>query len=174
TTFLPLPSPILPGVDPSGPVAMTTQSVAYSPRCNHARDTMTAQILAPPSDISKLGSLALAGRRMWLWPAILAVVGALVSGTISFAILTGLTSIRPDESVTLTLIAINAAFVLLLTVLILREAGRIYLARRRGKAASRLHVRIVTLFSLVAAIPALMIAVVASVTLDVGLDSWFE
>src|SRR5690606_6229327 len=78
------------------------------------------------------------------------------------------------EGVTRTLIAVNAAFVLLLIGLILREAGRIYLARRRGKAASRLHVRIVTLFSLVAAIPALMIAIVASVTLDVGLDRWFE
>ncbi len=135
---------------------------------------MTAQILAAAPETSRLGSVTLAGRRMWLWPAILAVIGALVTGAVSFAILTGLTSIRPDEGVTRTLIAVNAAFVLLLIGLILREAGRIYLARRRGKAASRLHVRIVTLFSLVAAIPALMIAIVASVTLDVGLDRWFE
>ena len=46
--------------------------------------------------------------------------------------------------------------------------------RRRGKAASRLHVRIVAMFSLVAAIPAIMVAVIASITLDIGLDRWFE
>ena len=62
----------------------------------------------------------------------------------------------------------------LLIGLIGRELHRIYVARRRGKAASRLHVRIVTMFSLVAAIPAIMVAVVASITLDIGLDRWFE
>jgi two-component system nitrogen regulation sensor histidine kinase NtrY len=35
-------------------------------------------------------------------------------------------------------------------------------------------VRIVGLFSLIAAVPAIVIAVVASVTLDLGLDRWFE
>ena len=48
------------------------------------------------------------------------------------------------------------------------------MARRIGKAASRLHVRIVAMFVLVAAIPAIMVAVVASVTLNIGLDRWFE
>lgn len=135
---------------------------------------MTAQILATSPVHGNHGADVLAGRRMWIWPAVLAVTGALLTGAVSFAILTGLTPIRPDESVTLTLIGINAAFVVLLIVLIVREAGRVYLARRRGKAASRLHVRIVTLFSLVAAIPAMIVAIVASVTLDVGLDRWFE
>ncbi len=48
------------------------------------------------------------------------------------------------------------------------------MARRRGKAASRLHVRIVAMFSLVAALPAILVAVIASITLDIGLDRWFE
>ena len=43
-----------------------------------------------------------------------------------------------------------------------------------GKAASRLHVRIVAMFSVVAAIPAIIVAIFASVTLDIGLDRWFE
>ena len=30
------------------------------------------------------------------------------------------------------------------------------------------------MFSLVAAIPAIMVAIVASITLDIGLDRWFE
>src|SRR5690606_31243423 len=80
----------------------------------------------------------------------------------------------PNYTTTLTLIAINAAFILLLVGLIVREVHRIAMARRTGKAASRLHVRIVAMFSLVAAIPAIVVAIVASVTLDLGLDRWFE
>jgi two-component system, NtrC family, nitrogen regulation sensor histidine kinase NtrY len=114
------------------------------------------------------------GRRLLVVTGALAILGALISAGVSFAILVGVTPITPDQKTTLTLIAINAGFVLLLIALIGREILRILRARRRGKAASRLHVRIVTMFSLVAAIPAIMVAVVASITLDIGLDRWFE
>jgi len=114
------------------------------------------------------------GRRLLVLTGVVAILGALISAAVSFAILVGVTPITPDNSTTLTLIAVNAGFVLLLIGLIGRELRRIYVARRRGKAASRLHVRIVTMFALVAAIPAIMVAVVASITLDIGLDRWFE
>ncbi len=114
------------------------------------------------------------GRRLLALPGIATIVGALITSGLSFAVLMGVTPIDPDYATTLTLIALNLAFILLLVALILREVHRIVMARRRGKAASRLHVRIVALFSLVAALPALMVAVIASVTLDVGLDRWFE
>src|SRR5262249_18586908 len=54
------------------------------------------------------------------------------------------------------------------------EVWTVVQARRRGRAAARLHVRIVTLFSVVAAVPAILVAVVASVTLDRGLDRLFS
>lgn len=114
------------------------------------------------------------GRRLLALPGIAAIVGALISAGVSFAVLLGLTPITPDGTTTLWLVALNAAFVLLLVALIVREIHRILMARRRGKAASRLHVRIVTMFSLVAAIPAILVAIIASVTLDLGLDRWFE
>jgi two-component system nitrogen regulation sensor histidine kinase NtrY len=114
------------------------------------------------------------GRRPLAMAGIAVIIAALVTAAASFAILLGLTPMTPDEKVTLTVIGINAAFVLLLLALIGREVWTIYMARRRGRAASRLHVRIVTMFSLVAAIPAILVAIVASVTLDIGLDRWFE
>ena len=114
------------------------------------------------------------GRRLLALPGIAAVAGALIAAAMSFLVLLGLTPITPDSTTTLTLIGINTAFILLLIALIGRELHRIYVARRTGKAASRLHVRIVAMFSLVAAIPAILVAVVASVTLDLGLDRWFE
>ena len=114
------------------------------------------------------------GRRLAAWPGILTIAAALLAAAGSFAILVGATPLTPDAVTTLWLIAINAAFVLALVALIGREIHRIAIARRRGKAASRLHVRIVAMFALVAAIPAILVAVVASITLDIGLDRWFE
>jgi len=115
------------------------------------------------------------GRRLLALPGIVAVVGALISAGISFAVLVGATPVQPDNGKALTtIIAVNSGFVLLLLALISREVHRIVVARRRGKAASRLHVRIVAMFSLVAALPAILVAVIASITLDIGLDRWFE
>ncbi|WP_353641230.1 PAS domain-containing sensor histidine kinase [Mesorhizobium sp. WSM2239] len=122
---------------------------------------------------SQAGSLD--GRRLLALPGIVAVVGSLATAAISFAILVGATPIEPDDATTLALIiGINAAFILFLIALIGREVHRVLAARRRGKAASRLHVRIVAMFSLVAALPAILVAVIASITLDIGLDRWFE
>lgn len=114
------------------------------------------------------------GRRLMASPGVLLVVTALVVSGISFIILMGLSGIEPDYTTTLVLIAINAALIAMLIIMIAREARRILAAREHGKAAARLHVRIVALFSLVAAIPAILVAIVASVTLDRGLDRWFE
>src|SRR5262245_54468536 len=95
------------------------------------------------------------GRRLLALPGVIAVVAAMLTAAVSFIILLGGFEpyIAPDRTTTLAVIAINAVLVLLLIALIGREVHRIYVARRHGKAASRLHVRIVTLFSLVAAIP---------------------
>ena len=47
-------------------------------------------------------------------------------------------------------------------------------ARRRGRAAARLHVQIVSLFSIIAVLPAVLVAIVANVTIDRGLDRLFS
>jgi two-component system, NtrC family, nitrogen regulation sensor histidine kinase NtrY len=47
-------------------------------------------------------------------------------------------------------------------------------ARRRGRAAARLHVQIVGLFSVIAVLPAVLVAIVANVTIDRGLDRLFS
>jgi len=118
---------------------------------------------------------AFEGRRLLALTGIIAVIGALVTAGLSFAVLVGATPIEPDSPTTLaTIIGINAAFVIFLIGLIAREVHRILAARKRGKAASRLHVRIVAMFSVVAAIPAIIVAIFASITLDIGLDRWFE
>src|SRR5215218_11048438 len=100
----------------------------------------------------------------------IAVSLALLSALATFVVLANLTPILPTHEVVLTLLLVNAFTVLLLLAFIGREVWRVLQARRRGRAAARLHVRIVALFSLIAAVPAILVAVVASITLDRGLD----
>jgi two-component system, NtrC family, nitrogen regulation sensor histidine kinase NtrY len=104
----------------------------------------------------------------------IAVSLALLSALATFVVLANLTPILPTHEVVLTLLLVNAATVLLLLAFIGREVWRVLQARRRGRAAARLHVRIVALFSLIAAVPAILVAVVASITLDRGLDRLFS
>jgi two-component system, NtrC family, nitrogen regulation sensor histidine kinase NtrY len=99
---------------------------------------------------------------------------ALLSALATFLVLTGLTPIPPTHEVVVSLLAVNAATALALIGLIGREVWLMVQARRRGRAAARLHVRIVGLFSIIAAAPAILVAVVASVTLDRGLDRLFS
>ena len=100
----------------------------------------------------------------------IAVIVALISALVTFAVLSDLTPLSPTHEVVVTLLAVDLLIVLLLGTLIAREVWLILQARRRGRAAARLHVRIIALFSLIAAAPAILVAIVASVTLDRGLD----
>ena len=105
---------------------------------------------------------------------LIAVLSLLVAGTLTFFILSGLTPIVPTNNVVLAAAIINALLAFVVLYLIYREVRKILRSRRGGRAASRLHVRIVGLFCLVAAFPAILVAIVAGITLDVGLDRWFE
>jgi two-component system nitrogen regulation sensor histidine kinase NtrY len=104
---------------------------------------------------------------------LIAVGIALLSSAITFVVLAGLTPIAPTHPVVVTLLLANAATVLVLLTIIGRDVWTIVQARRRGRAGSRLHVQIVGLFSVIAAVPAILVAVVASITLDRGLDRFF-
>jgi two-component system nitrogen regulation sensor histidine kinase NtrY len=104
----------------------------------------------------------------------LAAALAMLSAFATFVVLADLTPIAPTHSVVVTLLLINALTVFLLLGIIGREVWLVVQARRRGRAAARLHVRIVGLFAVIAAVPTILVAVVASVTLDRGLDKLFS
>jgi len=99
---------------------------------------------------------------------------ALLSAFVTFIVLADLTPISPTHYVVVSLLAANGLTVLLLLGVIIREVWQVVQARRSGRAAARLHVRIVGLFSIIAAAPAILVAIVASVTLDRGLDRLFS
>ena len=110
--------------------------------------------------------------RRWLAP--FAVGIALLSAFLTFVVLTGLTPIEPKREVVYSFLLINAATILLLVGIIVREVWQVVQARRRGRAAARLHVQIVSLFSVIAVLPAVLVAIVANITIDRGLDRLFS
>ncbi|MGB3866201.1 MAG: PAS domain-containing sensor histidine kinase [Xanthobacteraceae bacterium] len=103
-----------------------------------------------------------------------AVALALSSAFLTFVVLVGLTPIVPTGTVVVTFLLINGATVLLLVAIIANEVWQVVQARRRGRAAARLHVQIVSLFSIIAVIPAVLVSIVANVTIDRGLDRLFS
>jgi len=125
---------------------------------------------------TELATAAAAPASGWLSRALglAAVALALLSALLTFVVLAGLTPIAPTHEVVVTLLLANAVTVFLLVLVIAREVWGVVQARRRGRAAARLHVRIVALFSIIAAVPVIVVAVVASVTLHRGLDRLFS
>ncbi|MEA2995755.1 MAG: two-component system, NtrC family, nitrogen regulation sensor histidine kinase NtrY, partial [Alphaproteobacteria bacterium] len=108
------------------------------------------------------------GARRFVGPVVVGI--ALLSAFATFVVLADLTPIVASHYVVIGLLAVNALAILVLLAIIAREIWPVVQARRRGRAGARLHVRIVGLFSVIAAAPAIMVAIVASVTLDRGLD----
>ena len=144
-----------------GPVFSTTIAGMTS------ADTSAAHFDTAPAEEPRRWSV-----RRWLAPV--AVALALLSAFLTFLVLTGLSTIEPTPEVVRSFYLINAATILLLVGIIVRELWQLILARRRGRAAARLHVQIVSLFSIVAVLPAVLVSVVANVTIERGLDRLFS
>lgn len=78
-------------------------------------------------------------------------------------------------SISQTVLLILIANLLLIGGLALVVGRRAFsLFRRRGDAGARLHLRFVTLFSSVALVPAVLIALVFGVLVNRGVDQWFS
>ncbi|SHN86849.1 multi-sensor signal transduction histidine kinase [Bradyrhizobium erythrophlei] len=114
------------------------------------------------------------GRSILRLLAPIAIGLALVSAFLTFVVLTGLTRIEPTREVAVSFMLMNGATILVLLGIIAREVWQVMQARRRGRAAARLHVQIVSLFSIMAVLPAVLVAVVANLTIERGLDRLFS
>jgi two-component system, NtrC family, nitrogen regulation sensor histidine kinase NtrY len=131
---------------------------------------MTTVDQATPLDPAAAAPMPMASRLI----GAVAVGVALLSATATFLVLSGLTPISPVHEVVVKLLLGNAVTGLLLLAIIGREVWVVVQARRRGHAGSRLHIQIVSLFAVIAAVPTVLVAIVASTTLDRGLDRFFS
>ena len=65
-------------------------------------------------------------------------------------------------------------YVLLIVALVAQRIMQMVAARRAKSAGSRLHMRLSAVFALVAFTPTVLVAVFATITLNIGLEGWFS
>ncbi|WP_083989048.1 sensor histidine kinase NtrY-like [Devosia geojensis] len=102
------------------------------------------------------------------------VLASVVMSSVSFLILTGTTRIEPSPEIWTAIWVVTGILVLLMIALVVTEAALLIQARIDGQPGARLQVRMVTMFALLAGIPAAIVAVVATISLNQGLDQWFS
>ncbi len=99
---------------------------------------------------------------------------ALVLGIATFAILAGRVKLGVHSGVAVGMAIADFAALLLLIVVLVGRVTRVVLEHRRGAAGARLHVRLVFLFGVVAAVPAILVAIFATVFFNIGIQAWFN
>jgi len=131
----------------------------------------TRTVTAPRSRAAMFSD---AGRKIIRTIGLIIVLLSVFVSSGSFLIMTGATDIEPTPEVWTGIWVVNGLLVLSVVALVLTEATLLFQARLRGQPGAALQVRMVTMFAIVAAVPALLVAVVAVISLNQGLDQWFS
>ncbi|MDK3016274.1 sensor histidine kinase NtrY-like [Pseudodonghicola flavimaris] len=72
------------------------------------------------------------------------------------------------------ILLIDLVYVLVVAALVLGQLGRLIVARRAKSAGSRLHLRLIGVFTFLALVPTVIVAVFATLTVNIGLEGWFS
>src|SRR4029079_4159205 len=160
-------------------VLQSLQSAAERILLGRPRETMSkapgkTRPGAPLPSVSALPDTARSGSRIPFKLGLVVVVASLCSGFATYLILTGLTPIVPTHGVVVGVLLITAMLVLAMIFIIAWQVTGLWRARQRQVAGAQLHVRIVSLFSVIAVVPAIALALFASISLNRGLDHWFS
>ncbi|WP_170354344.1 sensor histidine kinase NtrY-like [Ruegeria lacuscaerulensis] len=68
----------------------------------------------------------------------------------------------------------DLVYVLVVAALVLSQVGTLIAARRAKSAGSRLHLRLIGAFTLLALVPTVTVAIFAGLTVNIGLEGWFS
>src|SRR6202011_1767415 len=122
-------------------------------------------------------------RRIGIWAgriglgrklAIALAIPALASGIATYLALTGAPPFGPHPSAVLALLNLDLILLLALGAVIAKRLIEVWAERRRGLAGSRLQIRLVVLFSLIAVTPTIIVAVFSYLFFSFGIESWFS
>ena len=72
------------------------------------------------------------------------------------------------------LLLLDLIYLLVLAGLVSRRMVRMVMARRHSQAGSRLHLRLASLFTGIALVPTVLVALFAGITFAIGLEGWFS
>src|SRR3954447_21778354 len=97
------------------------------------------------------------GRRIRTFAGVALVGLAILIGLATYSILTGLTPVKPTPPLIKVLMGVNLVLVLIMLGMLAWQIVGLLAAKRRGLAEDGLHIRLVSLFSLIAILPALLV-----------------
>ncbi|MBW7849167.1 MAG: PAS domain-containing sensor histidine kinase [Rhodospirillales bacterium] len=106
--------------------------------------------------------------------AVTLAVAAIISGTATYVALTPGPLDSQDPTKVIVLLNIDLILLLLLGAVVARRIALLWTERRSGSAGSKLHGRLVVLFSLVAVTPAILVAVFSALFFNIGVEAWFN
>ena len=106
--------------------------------------------------------------------AVVLAAAATVAGIVTYVVLSGSMQLGAEAEWVLGLLYLDLILLLSLGVIVGHRLVQIVLARRQGSVGSRLHARMVALFSVVAVAPAIIVAIFAVMFLHYGLEAWFS
>ncbi len=104
---------------------------------------------------------------------ILIGLGALV-GLLTYASLVNIPPFGSNSSALIILLNINIIILLALVVLVSRRIIALYIRRKQGIVGSNLHIRLVFIFSLLTALPAMFMAIFSVGFFYFGLHGWLD
>ncbi len=108
------------------------------------------------------------------WIGLIFVLLSVIWGLATYFILTNLTPITPSDEVVVFVLFINVLLILAMFAVLGWQVLGLWGAWRRRIPGARIHARIVGLFTIIAALPALLLALAATTTFSRALDSWFS
>lgn len=104
----------------------------------------------------------------------LLIAAAIVSGFATYAALTETPPFGDNPNTVIWLLNLDLIILLALVILIARRIISIWSGRRQNIAGSHLHVRLVAIFSIMAAVPAIIMAVFSAFFFHFGVQTWFS
>ena len=116
-----------------------------------------------------------------LWSALSAPTASLVLGalalltiTLTYLTIAGRMPLPPTPEIVLALVIVNFFVFMVLVAVVAVQLANMWNQRRSGLAGSRLHGRLVAIFSAIAIVPAVMTAAFAAYTINLGMEAWFS
>src|SRR6202790_1656688 len=114
------------------------------------------------------------GIGVWRRLAVALAAAALASGIATYLALTGAPPFGPRPTLVLLLLNLDLVLLLALAAVVAKRLFEVRAERRRGLAGSRLQVRLVGLFSLIAVLPTIIVAVFSYLFFSFGVEAWFS
>src|SRR5437016_1989315 len=114
------------------------------------------------------------GIGVWRKLAVALAAAALASGIATYLALTGAPPFGPRPTLVLSLLNLDLVLLLALAAVVAKRLFEVRAERRRNLAGSRLQVRLVGLFSLIAVLPTIIVAVFSYLFFSFGVESWFS